>query len=337
LEERVSKAESGLKTAQQALATLVQKGTTADSESLRIALLKLSDFGLMGAIPASAAGDDESARTRLLIQAAALAKESKARVDQGADLRARPAAATPEAKRDHAIERMRAVFGTSFVALPRFACDQVSGQTTELGSALAASTQLQGGDALQVYTWFTRCERVRDAVSRLGAPLRGAEVLGSGDKLRLSVAQLPFDSTDNTERWVGLAPPAGEDIQAGKLSLIVQSYPTFDPAQALTGLMVDEWVEVVPSRTETTAIAFQYDPPNVCAPQNVLLAVPPVPGKPWTVADLHRVLLETLDLAKLRTVDTEALGELAQYLPALFFAFNAEDDAVSTDFTPLTR
>jgi hypothetical protein len=47
--------------------------------------------------------------------------------------------------------------------------------------------------------------------------------------------------------------------------------------------------------------------------------------------------LETLDLAKLRTVDTEALGELAQYLPALFFAFNAEDDAVSTDFTPLTR
>jgi hypothetical protein len=101
--------------------------------------------------------------------------------------------------------------------------------------------------------------------------------------------------------------------------------------------MIDEWVEVVPSRTETTAIAFQYNPPNTYPPQNVLLAVPPVPGKPWTVADLHRVLVETLDLAKLRTVDTEALGELAHYLPALFFAFNAEDDAVSTDFIPLTR
>jgi hypothetical protein len=36
-------------------------------------------------------------------------------------------------------------------------------------------------------------------------------------------------------------------------------------------------------------------------------------------------------------VDSEALGELAQYLPALFFAFNANDDAVSTDFAPLTR
>jgi hypothetical protein len=93
----------------------------------------------------------------------------------------------------------------------------------------------------------------------------------------------------------------------------------------------------VPSRTETTAIAFQCNPPDACAPQSVLLAVPPVPDAPWTVAGLHRVLVETLDLAKLRAVDAEALGEIAQYLPATFFAFNAQDDAVSTDFAPLTR
>jgi hypothetical protein len=241
-----------------------------------------------------------------------------------------PAAAAPESRRDQAIERLRAVFSTSFVALPQFMCDQAA----ELANALAASTRVQGGDPLQVYGWFARCERVRDAVSRLGAPLRGAEVLATGDKLRLSVVQLPFGSTD---RWVGMAPAAGHDVQAGKLSLIVQSYPSFEPTEPLMGLMVDEWVEVVPSRTETTAIAFQYDPPSTCAHQNVLLAVPPVPGRAWTVADLHRVLVETLDLAKLRAVDTEALGELGHYLPALFFAFNPEDDAVSTDFAPLTR
>jgi hypothetical protein len=199
---------------------------------------------------------------------------------------------------------------------------------------LADSTQLQGGDALQVYGWFVRSERVRAAVLRLGAALRGAEVLGAGEKLRLSVAQLPFDGAD---RWVGMTPPTGQDVKAGKLSLVVQSSSTFDPAGALAGLMVDEWVEVVPSRTETTAIAFQFDPPNTSPPQNVLLAVPPVPGKPWTVADLQRVLVEAFDLAKLRAVDTESLGELGHYLPALFFAFNAENDAVSTDFIPLTR
>ena len=69
----------------------------------------------------------------------------------------------------------------------------------------------------------------------------------------------------------------------------------------------------------------------------VLLAVPPVPGDDWTVAVLHRVLMETLDLAKLRAVDSDALSDCGQFLPALCFAFNAKDDAVSTDFAPLTR
>jgi hypothetical protein len=49
------------------------------------------------------------------------------------------------------------------------------------------------------------------------------------------------------------------------------------------------------------------------------------------------VLTETLDLAKLRAVDSDALAECGQFLPALCFAFNAKDDAVSTDFAPLTR
>jgi hypothetical protein len=46
--------------------------------------------------------------------------------------------------------------------------------------------------------------------------------------------------------------------------------------------------------------------------------------------------METLDLAKLRAVDASRLGAAAQYLPALCIPFNAADDAVSTDFTPLT-
>ena len=101
--------------------------------------------------------------------------------------------------------------------------------------------------------------------------------------------------------------------------------------------MVDEWTETVPNTRETTAVTFQFDPPDACAPQSVLLAVPPVPGEDWTADTLRQVLVETLDLAKLRAVDAETLGELAQYLPALYLAFNAKDDAVSTDFAPLTH
>ena len=152
--------------------------------------------------------------------------------------------------------------------------------------------------------------------------------------LDLRVAQLPFDAG---ERWVALPPAPGRPMPADRLSLVVQQTAALDPAKAMAGLVIDEWVEIVPSPTETTAIAFQCDPPDSCAPQSLLLAVPPVPGAPWTGQTLHRVLAETLDLAKLRAVDAEALGEIAHYLPALFFAFNAGDHAVSTDFAPLTR
>jgi hypothetical protein len=62
-----------------------------------------------------------------------------------------------------------------------------------------------------------------------------------------------------------------------------------------------------------------------------------VPDKAWTVADLQRVLLETLDLARLRAVDAEALDSTGHYLPAAYLAFNASNDTVSTDPTPLTQ
>ena len=110
-----------------------------------------------------------------------------------------------------------------------------------------------------------------------------------------------------------------------------------DATLPLCGLLVDEWVEVVPNAQETTALAFQFDPPNAVAPQNILIAVPPVPGQDWTTETLRRVLAETLDMAKLRAVDPPLLGAAAQYMPALYVPFNAADDAVSIDFTSLTR
>ena len=155
-----------------------------------------------------------------------------------------------------------------------------------------------------------------------------------GARLNLSVAQLPFQ---NGERWVGLPPAAGAVIPPSKLSLVIHTIGTINPTLFTTGLLVDEWVEVVPNTRETTALAFQFDMPDACAPQSVLIAVPPVPGQDWTAETLRRVLMETLDLAKLRAVDTESLGAAAQHLPGLYFAFNTEDHAVSTDFAAVTR
>ena len=115
----------------------------------------------------------------------------------------------------------------------------------------------------------------------------------------------------------------------------MQSAAPVDVRQPLAGLLIDEWVEVVPSATETTGIAFQYDQPNAAPPQTILIAVPPEVDSPWTVWSLQQVLLETLDLARIRAVDPDALDEVGHYLPALYFACNTAGDTVSTDFTTI--
>ena len=332
LQRRVVKAEASLRDARAALAPLAQPGAGSTADALRASILKLADFGFDFAVPVVPSGDDPAARAALSQQASALLAESGKRIDQITALGDEPAASDPRSRLTQLGERMRAVFGSSFVVLPRFTCDAAT--AGELRSALAGSKALQSGDELAVYTWFARYARVRDPVGRLTSCLTGAEVLGTGERLALEVAQLPFDGGD---RWVGLPSAANEAIPAGKLSLVVQAIAPVDFAQPLRGLWIDEWTEIVPSREETTAITFQYNPPDACAPQTVLLAVPPVPGEDWTVASLQRVLAETLDLAKLRAVDSDALSECGQFLPALCFAFNAKDDAVSTDFAPLTR
>src|SRR4029077_11339816 len=117
--------------------------------------------------------------------------------------------------------------------------------------------------------------------------------------LDLAIAQVPHLAG---QRWVGLDVPEGSSVKDGCASLVLQKAPAAFTG-SLGGLLVDEWTEFVPSRNETTGIAFQYDPPDNAASQAILLAVPPVMGTPWTIGSLNRVLLETLDLARLRGVD----------------------------------
>ncbi len=331
LEARVGRLETSLNAFNKALNTAVTGGAATTADAFRTALLNLSLVGVGQAVPCVAVGDTPEIRDALLRQAKALLRDSSQRNTQAIALHNQPASTDPRARLRQIIERAKMAAGSDLVVMPYFTCDAAA--ATELASALAASTAQQGGDPLAANSWFARTSRVRDNLSRLGACLRTAEVLGSGSRVNMTVAQLPFDST---ETWVGLPPQPGKDFPPSKLSLVVQSMLAINPTLALSGLLFDEWVEVVPSTTETTALTFQFDPPNSVAPQNVLIAVPPVPGQDWTTESLRRVLMETLDLAKLRAVDTSQLGAAAQYLPALFVPFNVNDAAVSTDFAPLT-
>jgi hypothetical protein len=281
-----------------------------------------------GAVPLSAASDTFSDRQTLLAQAGSIRKELARRIEELNVLAAGPnsGAATAEDRRDRALARLRIAFGKAFLVLPRFA----PANAEELEKALADSVKVQAGDPFAATTWFLRMARVREGVSRLNQALTYAEALGTGEKLRLAVAQLPYSDHD---RWVGLPLIPGQSLPGGKLSIAVQTSAPLDVRRPLAGLLIDEWVEVVPNAAEITGIAFQYDQPNAAPPQTILIAVPPEVRRPWTVWSLQQVLLEALDLARIRAVDPDALDEIGHYLPALYFAFNTAGHTVSTDFT----
>ena len=135
---------------------------------------------------------------------------------------------------------------------------------------------------------------------------------------------------------MGLPVKADQALSQSRFSLVIQSAPTFDVHRPLAGLLIDEWVEVVPSAKETTGMVFEFDQPDATAPQSVLLAVPPDLGASWTLWTLQQVLLETLDLARLRLVDPEASDVVGHFLPAAYFAVNATRETVTTDFASLT-
>lgn len=134
--------------------------------------------------------------------------------------------------------------------------------------------------------------------------------------LELKVAQLPFVVG---ERWIGLPPPAGRELPRGKVSLVAHLPRPFQVSAPLAGLVIDEWVEVVPANEVTTGISFNYAAPGARPPQSVLVAVAPAGAARWDVETLEKTLLETLELAHLRAVDPQALGTdvlLQRALPA---------------------
>jgi len=242
------------------------------------------------------------------------------------------AAAPPEERVRLDLERLRVVFGPQFLALPRVR----PGNAAELAAALAASQAVQGGDPLQALSWLQGVAKVRPASSRLLGAMSYAAALLRPTALQLRVAQLPSKAG---ERWVALPSPSGGPLPPGKLSLVAHVPGTFNAAQPFCGLLIDDWVETVPAAEVTTGIGFNYDGPGARPPQTILLASAPPGTARWEVETLEQTLLETLELAQLRAVDPQALGDdvlLQRALPALYVSLNLARDTVSTDFSRAT-
>ncbi len=264
-----------------------------------------------------------------LAQKAGFLRDDITRRDARAtDALARAAATAGNKAQSAVAEAAHALLGDAFVVLPEFtlASERLAEWQNVWAGHAALLTHLQSGpDAtpFPVDDWLHGVARVRERLRHLERAALLGEALGAADEPSLEALQFPHRPHDV---WLGLRFPDtfrnGDPFVLDEDKLLYSAHfgpgaeiePT-QPARTYSGLMLDEWVEVIPADEETTGLAFHFDRPNSEAPQAILLATPPDFRGAWRWQDLVDTLHETLDFARLRAVepahvDPTALGPL---------------------------
>jgi len=243
---------------------------------------------------------------------------------------ARAAGASGDKAQAAAADAARAILGDAFVLLPEFtlSVERLAEWDNAWTNRAALFAHLVR--PFPVEDWLIDVARVREPMRYLESAILLGDALGAARAPTLDVLQFPFRPDD---AWLGLDFPAvlpnGAPFVVEEDKLLYSAHfgqnAEIDPGDAdrtYCGLMIDEWLEVVPVDEVTTGLAFHFDRPNSEAPQAILLATPPKYCGAWQWGDLVATLHETLDLAKLRAVEPAHLDRtsLGPLLPAVISA-----------------
>ncbi|EKU99427.1 hypothetical protein Lepto7375DRAFT_1469 [Leptolyngbya sp. PCC 7375] len=297
--------------------------TTSQPAQLRNALYGVSAFGIPGSIPLASA-DVPDASAMLTEQAQAVVEIMQTRQVQLQVLDATFGdAITTDAERiKFHTQQLKQVFGETFQILTLFS----PANGNEIAAGFVANDTLLNGAQEAPEQLISQVAAVRPAVAQLQQLRDYTEIL-IPEQLALTVAQLPF--ADDSTRWAGLP---GVPAEHGAISLLALTTTPYDPAQPMTGLFIDTWDELIPADTQTTGLAFNFNAPNSEPPNAILLATPADPTQPWSTDELLENVKTLVETLPFRAAQFKLPG-LGHFLPAAFFAFNPENDTVSTDFS----
>ena len=210
------------------------------------------------------------------------------------------------------LQPMKEIFEKSVVAAVDIALHDIRGKALEQSIA-----DMYGG-------------RVREKMRHWENALFLGEGFPGAQPPELTPLQLPYSAED---RWLALEFPAKYKIDSDRLLYNAHLPPTFNSAQPISGLLVDEWTEVVPGLEETTGVAFHFDRPNTEPPQAWLLALPTTMTGTWSWDDLLGAVLDTLDSAKMRALEPVHIDSTAYsaFLPATVSAYTFPEISISNN------
>jgi hypothetical protein len=190
----------------------------------------------------------------------------------------------------------------------------------ELAGGLAAPREVPGAEPPEVMTWLRRMGRVRSPLSDFHDVMLAIEFRTRPAALPLKVLQAPHG---HDEPWAVHWRPV-----AVQRTAVLHIAGNASPEGPFCGWLIDAWTERVPGlsafadvnspQTELAGLTFHYNQPDARPPHAILFAVPPDPDQPWGEATLLQVLSETLDLAKIRSVEHRDLPRNTPLVPATY-------------------
>jgi hypothetical protein len=189
----------------------------------------------------------------------------------------------------------------------------------EVVASLAKSEARLDGEATVCHEWLERIGYVRPALKQFSEALLIHDAfLRAGGGLNFAVAQLPDLAG---EKWVALHLPNSSEQSRLSLLIGLADGIIIDPSMVqdghITGLFIDELVERLPANQEDTGVTLHFDAPSTEPPQTMLLAVTPE-GKSWDFDLMVDTLRDTLEMARLRSLDGDDIPDFDHQLPAVF-------------------
>lgn len=321
--------------------------TAADYDYYREALYKCSFYGIQGTVFESNSDFSQGTFDALVAAGSRVNAEMNSRkVAVTAMGIPDPATLVTLAEKETFIADIQKaigiIFGNAFRFIPHYL------YCTEEAAVLNYLDDNNGGTLLNDYAagsliteeWLQGIARVRKKSGdfELLSLLASAWNIDLIEALALRPAQFPY-ANDGFERWMAVKVTTAEGIKQNRLAIGMcvppQGFNATDEEDVpinQSGLMIDEWAEVIPNSSEITGVAFHYDQPESKPPQCLILASSPTNASEngWAWDTLLEIVNNTLDEAKRRAVDSEDLATTSygHLLPAVIMPFTTANTTI---------
>lgn len=196
------------------------------------------------------------------------------------------------------------IFGDTFLLCPEF---ELENQTEfELAKNVDLLSKLNNDFIVE--EWFQGIAQVRKNLKNFQQikQMRNLFDLKSSEQ-EFTIFQLPFKQEEYY--WLGAEFPVNLDLHRDNLSIALELPDNYRTNKKLIGMIIDTWKEVLPEKMKTSAIAMNYNQPNMEPPQTLLFCVSPKLQGNWEWNELLQTVVDTMDLAKKRAVDYDIIAK----------------------------